>query len=106
VTGFVAGALAAIALLALGTLGCLLSVLIGVLLFKARGLPALAGMLCGTGATGLALLAQANARCDTTYAVCGAPNVVTAAAIAAALLLAGVGLTFAQYVRARARASI
>lgn len=90
----------------LATLGFLLSVLIGVLLLRARGLPALAGMLSGAGATGLAVLAQANARCDITYAGCGAPNVTTVVAIAVALLIMGVGLTFAEYVRTRADASI
>ena len=105
-TGFITGPLAAIALLVLPTPGLLLSVLVALLLVKARGLPALAGMLCGTGAAGLAVLAQANARCDITYAGCGAPNVTTAVAIAVALLIVGIGLTFGQYLRFRARASI
>jgi chromate transport protein ChrA len=104
-TGFIAGPLAAIALLVLPTPGLLLTLVLALVLLKTRGLPALAGMLCGTGAAGLAVLAQANARCDITYAGCGAPNVTTAVAIAVALLIMGVGLTFAQYVRSRARAS-
>ena len=83
-TGFVVGPLAAIALLVLPAPGLLMSVVVALLLVKARGLPALAGMLCGTGASGLALLAQANARCDTTYAGCGAPDLTTTAAIAVA----------------------
>ena len=101
-TGFVVGPLAAIAMLVLPTPGLLLTVVMAVLLVKARGLPALAGMLCGIGAAGLAVLAQANARCDVTYAGCGAPNFMTTVAIAVALLIAGVGLTLAEYVQARA----
>jgi len=105
-TGFITGPLAAVALLVLPTPGLLLSILVALLLVKARGLPALAGMLSGTGAAGLAVLAQANARCDITYAGCGAPNVTTAVAIAVALLLVGIGLTLGEYLRSRARASL
>ena len=104
-TGFIAGPLAAIALLVLPTPGLLMSVVVALLLFKTRGLPALAGMLCGTGASGLALLAQANARCEATYAGCSAPNGATTILIAAALLLIGAAITLTLYVQGRGRAS-
>ena len=104
--GFITGPLAAIAFLVFAIPGLLLSVLLALLLVKARGLPALAGMLCGTGAAGLAVLARANAICEITYAGCGGPNFTTAVATAFGLLIVGVGLTFAQYIGTRARVSI
>lgn len=105
--GLIVGPLAAIALLVIPASGLVLSVVVALLLLKARGLPALAGMLCGTGASGLALLAQANARCATSYAGCSAPNVDGPVVIAAALLTMGAALTLTLYVHARAgRASI
>jgi hypothetical protein len=99
--GVLAGPLAAVALLVLPTPGLLLSVLLALLLVKGRGLAALAGMLCSTGASGLAVLALANARCEATYAGCGSPNVAAPVAIAVALVIAGVALTWVQYVQAR-----
>jgi chromate transport protein ChrA len=105
-TGFIAGPLAGIALLVLPTPGVLLTLVLALLLLKTRGLPALAGMVCGTAAAGLALLARANAICEIAYAGCRGPDFTTAVATVFALLIVGVGLTFAQYVRARARASI
>lgn len=100
-TGFLAGPLAAIALLVLPALGLLMSIVVASLLLKARGLSALAGMLCGTGASALALLAQANARCAATYSGCSAPNVTGPVVIATALLTAGAALTLALFVQAR-----
>ena len=46
-------------------------------------MPAIAGMLRGTGVSGLALVAQGTARCATTYSGCFAPNVVAPVVIAA-----------------------
>src|SRR5512138_1935957 len=100
-TGFMAGLLAAVALLELATLGLVLSVVMASLVLKARGLIALAGMLCGTGVVGLALLAQANARCATSYAGCSAPNVTGPVFIAIALLILGVALTLIRYAQVR-----
>lgn len=98
-TGLMVGALAAIALLEIATLGLVLNVIVAFLLVKARGLPALAGMLCGTGAFGLALLAQANARCA---AGCSASDAISAVVIGTALLITGVALTLTLYVQGRA----
>ena len=100
-SGFIVGAIAAFALLVLPTPGLVLSVFLALLLQRARGLPAVAGMVSGTGFWGLALLAQANARCAISYSGCVAPNVIAPVLIAAALVIAGAALTLALYVRAR-----
>jgi len=104
-SGFIVGAIAAFALLVLPTPGLVLSVLLALLLQRARGLPAVAGMVCGTGFWGLALLAQANAHCAISYSGCVAPNVIAPVVIAAALLTAGAALTLTVYLRTRRTAA-
>jgi len=99
--GFIFGPLAAAALLVAPTPGLVLSVLVALVLLRARGMPAIAGMLCGTGVSGLALLAQATARCATTYSGCFAPNVIAPVVIAAGLIIAGAVLTLAVVVQTR-----
>ena len=81
------------------------SVFLALLLQRARGLPAVAGMVCGTGFWGLALLAQANAHCAISYSGCVAPNVIAPVVIAAALLTAGAALTLTVYLRTRRTAA-
>jgi chromate transport protein ChrA len=100
-SGFIVGALAAFVLLVLPTAGLVLSVLLALLLQRARGLPAVAGMLCGIGFWGLALLAQANARCETSSSGCVSSNASAPVVIAAALIIAGAALSLALYVRTR-----
>lgn len=104
-TGLIVGPLIGIAFLVLPTyLGVVLGVFGAFALLRARGLSAVAGMLCATGISGLALLAQSEASCATAYAGCWAPNFRALAIAAAAVLITGVSLTLVLYARARTAA--
>jgi hypothetical protein len=102
-TGFIGGLLAVIALVAVPLSALFLSVVVALLLVfvKARGVLALAGVLCGVGASGIGLVIQANANCETSYAGCQAEKVTDPVAIFAALLIAGAAVTLAHYVQGR-----
>lgn len=106
-TGFLAGPLAAIALLVAPIPGLVISVLVAWALLRTCGLAALAGVLCGTGVSRLAQLAQGHANCEWSYAGCWYPNFTAAVIGAAAVLITGAALTLTLYVHVRAtRASI
>src|SRR5256885_16056005 len=103
VLGFIFGPLAGVALLVAPTPGLALGVLVALVLLRARGMTAIAGMLCGTGVSGLARLAQATARCTSTYFGSYAPNVIPPVVLAAGLSIARALLTPAVVVQTRAR---
>jgi hypothetical protein len=106
-TGLIVSPLAATALLVAPTPGLVLSVVAALCLFRARGLPALAGFLYGTGVSRLAQLALGHVDCAWSYAGCWYPNFTAAVIGAAAVLITGAALTLALVVQARTgRASI